>query len=145
MSTPKQDFTEKLDWFNDDTAVDLDLIYVVSYDDKRKRYTPKKKKLNSVVPPARSQTTGVSIDFAAEKVYNTATSPGTGHISFSQTEAVLGVVQKIYHNDGTPPSFSGVSDIQIMGTGTYTVSVINVIYAEWTETDRVEYWVTQEG
>ena len=145
MSTPKQDFTEKLDWFNDDTAVDLDLIYVADYDDKRKRYTPKKKKLNSVVPPARSQTTGVSIDFAAEKVYNTATTPGTGNVSFSQTEAVLGIVQKIYHNDGTPPSFSGVSDIQIMGTGTYTVSVINVIYAEWTETDRVEYWVTQEG
>jgi hypothetical protein len=93
----------------------------------------------------RTQTTGVSINFAAERVYNTATTPGTGNVSFSQTGAMLGVVQKIYHNDGTPPSFSGVSDIQIMGTGTYTESVINVIYAEWTETDRVEYWITQEG
>jgi len=94
---------------------------------------------------SRTQTTGTSIDFVSEKVYNTATSPGTGDITVSQTNAVLGVIQKLYHNSGSAPSFSGVSDIQIMGTGTYTTSVINVIYTEWTETDRVEYWVTQEG
>jgi hypothetical protein len=94
---------------------------------------------------SRTQTTGTSIDFVSEKVYNTATSPGTGDITVSQTNAVLGVIQKLYHNSGSAPSFSGVSDIQIMGTGTYTTSVINVIYTEWTETDRVEYWITQEG
>ena len=94
---------------------------------------------------SRTQTTGGSINFAAEKIYNTATTPGTGNVSFSQTEAVLGIVQKIYHNDSTPPSFSGVPDIQIMGTGTYTAGVLNVIYAEWTENDRIEYWITQEG
>ena len=93
----------------------------------------------------RTQETGVAIDFVSEKVYNTATTPGTGNVSFSQTDAVLGIVQKIYHNEATPPTFTGVSDTQIMGTGTYTVSVINIIYAAWTESNRVEYWITQES
>jgi hypothetical protein len=143
----KQDFTEKLDWFNDDTATDLDLIYVVDYDDKRKRYTPKKKKLSSVGPPARTQETGVIIGFISEKVYNTATTPGTGNIAMKPQLAKLGIVQKIYHNDVTPPVFSGVADIQIMGTGVYVPGVLNIIYAEWTgpTESRIEYWITQEG
>lgn len=148
MSTPKQDFTEKLDWFNDDTAADLDLIYVVDYDDKRKKYTPKKKKLNSLVP-AREQVflqIGEKVSFDAEKVYSTATNPYTLDIVLDQTNAVLGIVQKMYHlAGGLPPSITGVADVQRMGTTTYSAGVLNVIYFEWTETDRIEYWITQEG
>ncbi len=151
MSTPKQDFTEKLDWFNDDTAADLDLIYVVDYDDKRKRYTPKKKKLNSLVSPAREQVfpripfVGT---FEKEYVWYSASTPLSNDIALDQTGAVLGIVQKLYHEVGLldpAPVISGVPDIQIMGTGTYTSGVLNVIYFEWTETDRIEYWITQEG
>jgi hypothetical protein len=95
-------------------------------------------------PSERTQTTGTSITFTEEEVYNTATTPGTGNISFSQTGAKLGIVQKIYHNDSSVPTFSGVTDIQIMGDGVYFTNEINVIYAEWTENNRVEYWIIQE-
>jgi len=85
------------------------------------------------------------VEFIQEYVYYSNTTPTTGDITVSQTDSVLGLVQKLYHNDGAPPSFSGVSDIQIIGTGTYITGVLNIIYLEWTEANRVEYWITQEG
>jgi hypothetical protein len=97
----------------------------------------------SIPVPVRTQTTGTTVTFTAEQVYNTATSPATGNITFDETSAVLGYVQKIYHND-TSVAFSGVGDIQLVGDGVYMPSELNVIYAEWTEAGRVEYWVVQE-
>lgn len=86
--------------------------------------------------------------FEKEYVYYSASTPLGNDIALDQTGAVLGVVQKLYHEVGLldpAPVFSGVADIQRMGTATYTSGVLNVIYFEWTETDRVEYWITQEG
>tara|TARA_R110000803_G_scaffold71102_1_gene134135 strand:- start:35 stop:592 length:558 start_codon:yes stop_codon:yes gene_type:complete len=93
----------------------------------------------------RAQVFGVAVDFLGEKVYNKATAPITGNITIDQTGAVLGIVQKMYHNDAVSPTITGVSDVQIIGTGTYVLGALNIIYLEWTETDRVEYWITQEG
>jgi hypothetical protein len=94
---------------------------------------------------ARVQLTGdSSVTFTAEEVYNTATTPLTGNITVDQTDAILGVVQKMYHNDATAPTITGVTDVQLMGDGVYFTGLINVIYFEWTETDRVEYWIVQE-
>ena len=94
---------------------------------------------------ARTQLSGdSSVTFTAEEVYNTAASPLTGNITVDQTGAVLGIVQKLYHNDATAPTITGVSDVQIMGDGVYFTGQLNVIYLEWTETNRVEYWIVQE-
>jgi len=86
--------------------------------------------------------------FALEFVYYSASIPLSDDIALDQTGAVLGVVQKVYHQVGLldpAPVISGVTDIQRIGTGAYTSGVLNVIYFEWTETDRIEYWITQEG
>jgi|TARA_R110002126_G_scaffold127296_1_gene269486 hypothetical protein len=93
----------------------------------------------------RAQTTGTTVDFISDKIYNTAAVPGTGNILIQPVKAILGIVQKLYHNDGSSPTITGVSDVQIIGTGVYTINVLNIIYFEWTAEDRVEYWVTQEG
>ena len=94
---------------------------------------------------ARVQVTAdSSVSFTAEEVYNTATTPLTGNLTVDQTGAVLGIVQKLYHNDTVAPTITGVSDVQLMGDGVYFTNELNVIYFEWTETNRVEYWVVQE-
>tara|TARA_R110000772_G_scaffold213376_1_gene323941 strand:+ start:237 stop:587 length:351 start_codon:yes stop_codon:yes gene_type:complete len=89
-----------------------------------------------------------SISFVLEFVYFSETTMGSGNITVDQTDAVLGVVQKLYHTGGLLdpiPTITGVSDVQKIGTGTYVLGSLNIIYLEWTETDRVEYWITQEG
>ena len=93
---------------------------------------------------ARIQDIGVNIEFITEKVYNTATAPETGNVVFDQTDAVLGVVQKIYHDHSVAPTFTGVPDVQLVGDGVYFTNELNIIYAEWTQADRVEYWIVQE-
>lgn len=82
--------------------------------------------------------TSVSIDWTAPFIYNTPTSPGTGNITSSNTGANLGIVQKIYHNAGTAPT---VPANWVLLSGTYTVSQLNIIYAEYSTSTRVEYWI----
>jgi hypothetical protein len=87
------------------------------------------------------QTTGLTIDFLYQKVYNTATSPATGSITNNLTDAKLGVVQKIYHNSLIAPSMP--AGWVLLGNGVYLPGALNIIYAEWCGGTRVEYWVTQ--
>lgn len=79
--------------------------------------------------------------FSNTQIYGTATSPLTGNITGNLLGAQLGVVQKIYHNDGVAPTFP-VGWVQL-GTTTYTTSTLNIIYAEWAGGTRVEYWIVQ--
>jgi len=130
----------------------LDVVAIVDVDDATQAPSGTTKKTttgdlttyihNNLI--ARVQTTGTTVTFAAEQVYNTATTPATGNITVDQTGAVLGIVQKMYHNSGTAPTITGVTDVQLMGDGVYFTGLINVIYFEWTETNRVEYWIVQE-
>jgi hypothetical protein len=85
--------------------------------------------------------TGTIIAFDLLKIYNSPASPATGNITDDLTGAKIGIVQKIYHNDGSAPTFP--AGWVLLGTGTYTTSTDNVIYAEWVSGTRVEYWVTQ--
>ena len=84
-------------------------------------------------------TTGTVISFNAPLIYNTSAAPGTGNITDSLTDAKLGIVQKIYHNDGSSPSVP--AGWVLIGSGTYTTSALNIIYAEWCGGTRVEYWI----
>lgn len=85
--------------------------------------------------------TGTVIDFAAIKVYNSSSSPATENITDSLTNAKKGLIQKIYHNSGTAPTFP--AGWVKTGTGTYLTGSLNIIYAEWCGGTRVEYWIVQ--
>jgi hypothetical protein len=86
-------------------------------------------------------TTGVSVAFATPQIYNTRTSAATGNITGDYTNAIIGVVQKIYHNDSVAPTFPGTW--VKLGSGTYTTLTLNVIYVEWTSSNIAEYWIVK--
>ena len=85
--------------------------------------------------------TGVLVSFTENEIYNTSASAGTGNITNDLTNAQLGIVQKIYHEEGSAPSVP--AGWVLMGSGTYSTSALNVIYAEWCGGTRVEYWIVQ--
>jgi len=86
-------------------------------------------------------TTGSVISFIVPQVYNSVASPSTSNITDSLTSAKIGIVQKIYHNHTVAPTFP--AGWVKMGTATYTTSTLNVIFAEWVSSTRVEYWITK--
>jgi hypothetical protein len=86
-------------------------------------------------------TTGVDIFFVTPQIYNTSSSPATANITNDLTGANLGVIQKIYHNHSVAPT---VPAGWILIGGEYVVSELNIIYAEWVGSSRVEYWIAQE-
>jgi hypothetical protein len=83
-------------------------------------------------------TTGTVISFETEKVYALPSAPANTNVTNNLTGAKIGVVQKIYHNNSTAPTFPAG---WVCIGGTYTTSVLNIIYAEWVEASRVEYWI----
>lgn len=85
--------------------------------------------------------TGTAIDFATEKIFNSPASPATGNITDTLTAARTGIIQKIYHNAGSAPTFP--AGWVRLGTGAYVTSALNIIFAEWVSGTRVEYWITQ--
>jgi uncharacterized protein YwbE len=87
--------------------------------------------------------TGVVIDFTTSKVFNSPSSPETGNITENLTGAKIGIVQKIYHNHSVAPSVP--AGWVRVGTGDYELSVLNLIFAEWVGSSRVEYWIIQEA
>jgi hypothetical protein len=95
----------------------------------------------STYQPYTTATTGSVISFVVPQVYNTVASPSTSNITDSLTSAKIGLVQKIYHNHTVAPTFP--AGWVKMGTATYTTSTLNVIFAEWVSSTRVEYWITK--
>lgn len=85
-------------------------------------------------------TTGAVISFAVPQVYNSVASPTSSNITNDLTGARIGVIQKIYHNNSSAPTFPAG---WVKLSGTYTNSVTNIIYAEWCEGSRVEYWIVE--
>jgi len=95
----------------------------------------------STYQPYTTATTGAVISFIVPQVYNSVASPSSSNITDSLTSAKIGVVQKIYHNHTVAPTFP--AGWVKMGTATYTTSTLNVIFAEWVSSTRVEYWITK--
>jgi hypothetical protein len=85
-------------------------------------------------------TTGSVISFAVPQIYNTVASPTSSNITNDLTGARIGVVQKIYSNKATEPTYPAG---WVKLSGTYTNSVTNIIYCEWCEGSRVEYWIVE--
>ena len=84
--------------------------------------------------------TGAVIAFDALAVYNTFSSPTSSNITDSLGTAKIGIVQKIYSNKATEPTYPAG---WVKLSGTYTNSVTNIIYCEWCEGSRVEYWIVE--
>lgn len=86
--------------------------------------------------------TGNTITFDSQYFYNSRATPGTGNVTEDLTGAQLGVVQKIYHNDIILPSFP--AGWILIGSGTYTIGVLNIIMCEWIGGSSTEYWILQD-
>lgn len=95
----------------------------------------------STYQPYTTATTGSVISFIVPQVYNSVASPSSSNITDSLTSSKIGIVQKIYHNHTVEPTFP--AGWVKMGTATYTTSTLNVIFAEWVSSTRVEYWITK--
>jgi len=88
-------------------------------------------------------TVGTEIHFYTSEIYNSPGTPATANITDDLTGAKIGIVQKIYHNHSTAPTFPP-GWVRI-GEGEYVTGVLNIIYAEWVSGTRVEYWIIQEA
>lgn len=90
---------------------------------------------------AVTRTTSV-ITFDAPAIYNSFTTPQTAVLTSDLTGARIGVVQVIYLNRAsfTPPA--GWVNI---GSASFQASVVNIIYAKWSESARVEYWLSKSS
>lgn len=86
-------------------------------------------------------TTGSVISFATPQVYNSIASPSSSNITDDLTGAIIGVVQKIYHNHSVAPTVP--AGWVRRGDGEYVVSTLNIIFAEWSTGTTVEYWINQ--
>jgi hypothetical protein len=91
--------------------------------------------------PDPAASTGSEIHFDKSRIYASVASPTTGNITNDLTGAKIGIVQKIYHNDSSEPTYP--AGWVLLG-GTYTVDELNILYAEWVSGTRVEYWIVNE-
>jgi hypothetical protein len=86
-----------------------------------------------------SQSTG-DINFSTPRVYGTDSLPVTGNLTHDLTNARLGFVQKIYHEDSAEPTYpSGWVKI----AGEYVPDELNLIFVEFCGSGRVEYFILQ--
>jgi hypothetical protein len=86
--------------------------------------------------------TTTTIDFSGLTYHYDSVTPATGIITENLTGAKLGLIQKIYHNDVSEPTYP--AGWVLMGDAIYFTSTLNIIYAEWAGGTRVEYWYVQE-
>jgi len=86
--------------------------------------------------------TGTTIYFSAQTIFDLPSAPSTGNYSNDLTGSKIGVVQKMYHNHTTAPTFP-VGWV-LIGDGVYFTNELNIIYSEWVDGTRVEYWIIQE-
>jgi len=86
------------------------------------------------------QMTGTTtMAFDRPRIYNTRLSALSGEITADLSGCRIGVIQKMYHNDVSSPTFSGANWNLI--SGSYNNSSLNIIYAEWVTSTEIEYWI----
>ena len=89
-----------------------------------------------------AQTTGVALTFLTDSVYGTIGTPETGNITYSATNAKLGVTNLIIHNHSVAPTFAANMKI-LSGSGAYVINVINYIYVTYINSTEVIYTISQ--
>lgn len=96
---------------------------------------------DTIFPRKTVATTGSVISFDVPVVWNTPASPSASNLTDDLTNAKIGYIQKIYHNKAVAPTVP--AGWVLIGTGTYTTSTLNIIFAEWVSGTRIEYWITK--
>ena len=91
---------------------------------------------------AASQTTGVALTFLTDSVYGTIGTPETGNVTYSATNAKIGVTNLIIHNSGTAPTFAANMK-ETTVSGGYSLSVINYISVTYINSTEVIYTIFQ--
>jgi hypothetical protein len=87
-------------------------------------------------------TTGTALTFETDRVYGSIASPETGNITFSTTNAKVGVTNIIIHNSGSAPTFAANMK-KLSGSGDYVTSAINYIYVSYINSTEVIYAINQ--
>lgn len=87
-------------------------------------------------------TTGTAISFAIPQIYGTPGAPESGNITLVTTGLVKGMVQILYHDNGTEPTYPAAF---VKLGGTYSTTVLNIIYMHAISTTRIEYTISQEA
>jgi len=82
------------------------------------------------------------VTYETSYIYGSAGTPLTGNITDDQTGAVVGLVQKLYHQQATIPTFPATY-VNIGAVG-YVVNQLNIIYIEYVSATRIEYWIAFE-
>ncbi len=93
---------------------------------------------NSILPQAGT----LPVTYETSYIYGDAGAPLTGNITDDQTGAVIGLVQKLYHQQATVPTFPATY-VNIGAVG-YVVNQLNIIYIEYVSATRIEYWIAFE-
>lgn len=132
------------------TLVDADVTNLVDSADSNKAkkvtwlnvWNYIKAKAEALFQKKATATTGNTIQFDCDRIYNSIVSPTTGAMTNNLTGAQIGVIQKIYYNHSTVNPFP-VGWVRL-GSKAYTPSALNIIYCEWVGASRVEYWISQE-
>jgi hypothetical protein len=96
---------------------------------------------DTIFPRITVASTGSVISFNVPVIWNSPSSPSASNLTADLTNAKIGYIQKIYHNKATAPTVP--AGWVLIGTGTYTTSTLNIIFAEWVSGTRVEYWITK--
>jgi hypothetical protein len=81
------------------------------------------------------------VNFDIPRIYFNNVSPTSADITDSIIGAKIGVIQKIYHNKSTIPTFPATW--VRLGTTLYAINTLNIIYCEYVSSTRVEYWIVQ--
>jgi hypothetical protein len=94
------------------------------------------------VDKSATRKTGSTFSFSGLDIYNSSSAPSAASaITSDLISAKIGVVQKMYHQAASAPSFP--AGWVKLGAGSYVNSALNIIYAEWDISNRVEYWIVQ--
>ena len=121
---------------NDDESLENLIVGANNFQEKILNSQPSKTKTLIYEPTIG----GLPVKYIDLKIYgNPPSPPVTGDITQDLSGAAIGRVQKIYHEDTTEPAYP-IGWINI-GVNIYIPNELNIIYAEWVEDDKVEYWI----
>lgn len=90
------------------------------------------------------QRTGTAIQFDLNANYGTPSTPETGNITVSLTNAKLGICQLIIHNNGTEPTYPSQFKKGSL-SGTYVSGQINYILCEYFDATHIVYSISQSA
>jgi len=87
-----------------------------------------------------TQRSGSVIAFDTDANYGTIASPLTGNITGDYTDAIIGVVQLLIHNDGVAPTIPATW-IKANTSSSYTTGVVNYIAVTWLSSNIATYTI----